>query len=232
MAHGSSTLQPESQRSFLVGTRIHPTLVINASAGFIHVNVGPSGHIWVSYMIHHDGPGRPPKVSFSQNTLANSVTITEKEYPQPTSHANQHTDFTITVPRNTELNFSTGAGDIVVAGLNSRVQLRTHAGSITARSMVARSKSLLSTNAGRIKFWGTVVPGSSCSFHTNAGSLDAYLPSSAHVTVSASLRAGMITSDFSSISIGRTSASGSIGSGPYGHMTFNLQAGTIGIHRQ
>jgi hypothetical protein len=232
MAHGSATLQSQKQRFFSVSTHTHPTLIINASAGLIRVNIGQSGHIVVNYTIHHDGSGRPPKVTFSQNINNNSVTITEKEYPQPNYHANQHTDFMITVPRNTDLDFSTGAGTIDVSGVSSRFQLRTHAGDVVTHNVFAKGQSLLLTSAGQIKFSGSVQPGSVCNLHTNAGELDAYLPGSAHVYVSASLNAGIISSDFSSISVGRNSASGYIGSGPYGQLLMDTSAGIIGIHHQ
>ncbi len=230
MARGNNAQVSHGQHVFFVNSRVRPTILLRGNAGQITVVPGPAGRVVMKYAIRHTGAGRPATVAFGQSARTNSVLGREIDYPRVGTGSDQ-VDWWITLPKNSNLDFTTGAGPMTVSGVSGHISLITNAGDVTTNNVFFQGNSILSTQAGSIHLLGNVQVGSTCRIHTNAGSVDVSFPSSARLYISASLVAGIVSSDFSGVSTNSRGASGYIGHGPYGKVFIDLIAGTVSIHR-
>ncbi|HTK11625.1 MAG TPA: DUF4097 family beta strand repeat-containing protein [Ktedonobacteraceae bacterium] len=231
MAHSNDSQALQGQRVFTVNSHMRQTVILRGNAGMMHVAVGAPGRVTIKYAVRHTGAGRPATVSYSHNARANSITAREIDFPRVSSNSNDQVDFTVTVPVNTNLDFATSSGSIIATGTKGQVALVTHAGNVSVDHMLVEGNSVLSTQSGNVTLAGNVQIGSSCKIHTNAGTVSAFFPHSARLSISASLALGTVTSDFPSVSPSSRGAVGSIGHAPYGYVLIDVQVGTIAIHK-
>jgi hypothetical protein len=233
MAHSSGDSEAQGlqgQRVFGVNSRLRQTVILRGNAGMMHVVTGAPGRVIIKYVVRHTGAGRPATIAYSQNSRANTVTAREIDYPR-VGMGNDQVDFTVFVPVNTNLDFSTHAGALNADGVRGYFAFSTGAGSIATNNVLFEGNSTLVTRSGKIRLAGNVQIGSSCAANTTAGSVDAFFPRNARLAITASLALGRVTSDFSSVAASVRGASGFVGRGPYGRVQIKVQVGSIAIHR-
>ncbi|HEY4386621.1 MAG TPA: hypothetical protein VGN34_19360, partial [Ktedonobacteraceae bacterium] len=190
MAHSSDSQVLQGQRVFTVNSHMRQTVILRGNAGMMHVAVGAPGRVIIKYSVRHTGAGRPATVSYSQNARANSITAREIDYPRVSSNSNDQVDFTVTVPVNTNLDFVTHSGSIVATGIKGHTVLSTQAGNVSIDHALIEGNSVLSTQSGNVTLAANVQIGSSCKIHTSAGTVNAFFPHSARLSISASLALG------------------------------------------
>jgi hypothetical protein len=163
-------------------------------------------------------------------------------------------DLTITVPPSTNLDLTTGAGDVTITGIEGTMQLTSEAGDIALnnsalegtstihseagnmrlQSVIADAHTSIITNAGNVDFNGKAESGASLSVHTNAGNVTLTLPPDTSAHFSATSNVGNITIDpIWPISVTKetviSSANGTMGTSPSATISVSTNAGDITV---
>jgi hypothetical protein len=163
-------------------------------------------------------------------------------------------DLTITVPPSTNLDLTTGAGDVTITRISGTMQLTSEAGDIALnnstlegtstihsdagnmrlQSVITDAHTSIITTAGNVDFSGTVERGASLSVHTNAGDVTLQLPADTSAHFSATTSVGTITIDpIWPISVTRgtviSSAHGTMGASPSATISVSTNAGDITV---
>ena len=159
LSGGSSMLGGIGQRSVtqenpfpLSGT---PTIVINESAGNIHVQRGGSLNIEDVKKSSFFSDPNNIKVDFNQT----GSTITVNVDTGSSFLSSNSVDFNITVPDSANLQLKTTSGDISVNGTNGAMSLATVSGDITTTNDTFAPNAVLSTTSGDIHSTGDTYNG-------------------------------------------------------------------------
>jgi hypothetical protein len=163
-------------------------------------------------------------------------------------------DLTITAPPSTNLDLTTGAGDVTITGITGTMQLTSEAGNIALnnsalegtstihsvagdlklQSVTADAHTSITTTAGNVDFNGLVESGATLSVHTNAGDVSLLLPPDTSAHFSATTNVGDITIDpIWPISVSRnrvnSSANGTMGASPGATISVTVNTGDITV---
>jgi predicted membrane protein len=163
-------------------------------------------------------------------------------------------DLTITVPPSTNLDLTTGAGDVTITGVTGTMHLTSNAGNIALnnaalegtstihseagdmkfQSVITDAHTSIITSAGNVDFNGAVESGASLSVHTNAGNISLLLPPDTSAHFSATSNVGNITIDPTwPISVTKesviSSANGTMGTSPRATISVTTNAGDITV---
>jgi putative adhesin len=119
----------------------------------------------------------------------------------------------------------TNAGTITIRRsiLNGRMRGHTDAGTISIVESTLQGNAAFTTNAGTIHFDGELSPDSDSLFKTNAGTIDAILPSDSSFALTAHTSLGNVRNDFQGNLVGH---------GPYARLNLESQLGTISVGRK
>src|SRR2546421_2760281 len=119
----------------------------------------------------------------------------------------------------------TNAGTITIrqSTLNGETRGHTNAGTISIVESALQGNTVFTTSAGTIHFDGELLPNSDSLFKTNAGTIDAILPSGSSFALTAHTSLGNVRNDFHGNLVGH---------GPYARLNLESQLGTISVRRR
>ena len=234
MSGGTSALGSIGQRSVTeensftnlpAGTT--PTIIINESAGNIHVQQGGSLNIEDVKNSSFFGDPNSIKVNFDQT----GNTITVKVDPGASLFSSRSVDFNITIPQDANLQLQTTSGDISVNDTSGAMKLSTVSGNITTSNDTFAPYSLLSTTSGDIQSTGDTFSGEA-GFTTVSGDVEMnqdVLNGSAKVNTTSGnidFNGAIASSNASPTSYQFNTVSGDITVGLPSAANFNVQADT------
>ncbi len=140
----------ETPRHFAVSAT--PTVVINNDIGSIHVRSGGAGSDVTIQATKHAGFGsnvNNVQVSSSQDSAANTITVTVDRTSNTTFFNSPSVDFQVTVPNNASLELKTNTGGLDVNGVSGRMSVRSNTGSVEVR---ACQRILAQSTSTRVKW--------------------------------------------------------------------------------
>ena len=119
----------------------------------------------------------------------------------------------------------TNAGTMTIhrSILNGSMRGHTDAGTISIEESALQGNAAFTTNAGTIHFDGELSPDSDSLFKTNAGTIDAILPSDSSFALTAHTSLGSVRNDFHGNLVGH---------GPYARLNLESQVGTVSVRRR
>jgi hypothetical protein len=119
----------------------------------------------------------------------------------------------------------TNAGTMTIrqSTFNGATHGHTNAGSISIVESALRDNTVFTTDAGTIHFDGELSPNSGSLFKTNAGTIDAFLPTDSSFALTAHTSLGSVHNDFHSNLVGHA---------PYARLTLESQIGTVSVRRR
>lgn len=217
----------------------NPTLVLNNDTGSIHVRAASSGSDVTIQAIKHSGPGgnlNDVKVSYTQNTEGNIVTV---NVDRPTNFnfvTSTSVEFEVTVPTMATLQLKTNTGSIDVRGVSGQMALTSNTGSLEARDGMVSGTTQLLTNTGSITFTGSIERSGTYRFETNTGSVDVTLPSVSVFHVDASTDTGSINTNFPAVNVQHhqftgADAHGDVGNSPQATVSLRTNTGSITLYQ-
>lgn len=217
----------------------NPRLVLNNDTGSIHVRATGSRSDVTIQAIKHSGPGgklNDVKVSYTQNTEGNIVTV---NVDRPTNFnfvTSTSVEFEVTVPTMATLQLKTNTGSIDVRGVSGQMALTSNTGSIEARDGMVSGTTQLLTNTGSITFTGSIERSGTYRFETNTGSVDVTLPSVSVFHVDASTDTGSINTNFPAVNVQHhqftgADAHGDVGNSPQATVSLRTNTGSITLYQ-
>jgi DUF4097 and DUF4098 domain-containing protein YvlB len=119
----------------------------------------------------------------------------------------------------------TNAGTMTIrqSTFNGETRGHTNAGTISIVESALQGNTVFTTSAGTIHFDGELSPNSDSLFKTNAGTIDAILPSGSSFALTAHTSLGNVRNDFHGNLVGH---------GPYARLNLESQLGTISVRRK
>jgi hypothetical protein len=120
---------------------------------------------------------------------------------------------------------STNAGTMTIrqSTLHGATRGHTNAGTISIVESALQGNAAFTTDAGTIHFDGELLPNSDSLFKTNAGTIDAIVPSDSSFALTAHTRLGSVHNDFHDNLVGH---------GPYARLSLESQMGTVSVRRR
>jgi DUF4097 and DUF4098 domain-containing protein YvlB len=218
-------------KTFQVGNQ--PRVIVQNHAGGIRVQRGNGNEVQVRATIHEDWTGSRPEVQMDC-VDGNTVQITvQYEWSWKMFGHGGDVHFEILVPATVDLALSTHAGNIDVQNVYGQIELRSNAGSLTVSQSTLLGHAALQTNAGQVRFSGSIDPLAEYAFQTNAGSVELTVPANSALHVDASTNVGGIHTNFP-LTIERHIPGGSIrgevGPEPRAKIHMRSNAGSIALH--
>jgi hypothetical protein len=199
------------------------TLEVDNFAGNITVRTGPTGQIMLTVTRR---AGVPADLARIEVNIRDELEGLQIRTSQPTGRpGNWSVEFAITVPPDTVLDLDTGAGNVVVEGVEGEIASRTGAGNVTVRDAMAPVT--LRTGAGNISYEGD--PSGLCTFDTGAGNITLRLPADAEVALDLNSGVGNIELGGFEVAgeVSRSRVSGVIGSGEQATIEADASVGNI-----
>ena len=215
-----------------------PKLIINDSAGSVHIHTDSSGSNGNAVTIHIDKSNDSianPSINFDKQTSTIAINAA-------LSGADD-VDIDITVPESnvSSIQLNDGNGSVSIDGVIGNIDAHTNNGSINADHITGQA--VLSTGHGSvdvsdsqlsgtssltssdddIHFNGSLNVNGTYKFTTGNGSVDVTLPSDASFNLKADSGNGPVNNDFSS---------NSVGDGPQPMLTLHTNNGSIEVHQE
>jgi DUF4097 and DUF4098 domain-containing protein YvlB len=211
----------------------NPTLILNNDTGSIHVRAGPSGNEVFIQATKHSGLWGSPntiRVSYTQNTEANTVTVNVERQ----SHFFEwdRVDFDVTIPSPATLQLKTATGSIDVRGVSGEMVLLCNSGSIEASDGTVSGQTQLVTHTGSVTFTGAIDRSGSYRFETTSGSVKVTLPSESVFHVEASAMTGSIHTNFPGVTVQHRHTAGDVGSSPQETISLRTVTGSIKLYQR
>ncbi len=218
----------------------NPTLVLTNDIGSIHVRAGSTGNDMTIQAIKHSSFGsnlNDVRVSYRQNTEANTVNVTLERTTTANFSRSTTVDFEVTVPSAATLQLKTNTGSIDVTGVSGSMVLVSNTGSIEASNGKLSGTSQLITNTGSITFNGSIDHSGSYQFTTNTGSVNVTLPSESVFHVNASTDTGSINTNFAGVIVQPhqftgADAHGDVGNSPQAMVSLRTNTGSINLFQR
>jgi hypothetical protein len=215
----------------------NPTLVLNNDTASIHVHAAGSGSDVTIQAIKHNGPGgnlNDVRVSYTQNTEGNSVTVNVDRLSNFTFFTSTSVEFDVTVPSIATLQLKTNTGSSDVRGVSGQMALTSNTGSVEARDGLVSGTTQLFTNTGSITFTGSIERSGTYRFATNTGSVHATLPSASVFHVDASTNTGSINTNFPAVNVQPhqftgADAHGDVGNAPQATVSLRTNTGSMSL---
>lgn len=217
----------------------HPTLTLRNDIGAIHVRAASSGNEVVIQEARRTnlwGNLNDVHVSYTQDRVANTITVNVDRQVQTTFFTSVRVDFDITVPSVADLHLKTNTGAIDVSGVSGQLVLSSNTGTVTAHDGTVSGQSALTTNTGSITFNGALASTGTYQFETNTGSVQVTLPRESSFHVDASTDAGSISTTFPGVIVQHTQVVGAsihsdVGSAPQATVTLRTNTGSISLNQ-
>ncbi len=190
----NSTESVESRR-FIMDE--HPHVVVNNEIGTIHVNASKDAHIVTFQTKRHSKrfarSANESWVSYEHSEGENEIRADVERVYTPESNLPKSIDFTITVPRQADLELHTNVGDMRVSGISGEMSLTCDIGTIYVTEGMLCGNSILQTNLGSVNFHEAIDSSGSYQFATETGSVHVILPDDTPFELDASTQFGNIT---------------------------------------
>ena len=211
-----------------------PTVVISANSGTIHVLTSSSPTDVTVQATNNDRFfNNTNDVQLATSQAGNIITASVPDNGQGSA------DITVTVPQNSNLQLTTGSGDIQVNGISGKMTLATNEGDVQMTNDALSGQSKITTTDGNINFDGTIGTGGSYQFQTDSGSVNLNALSASEFHLVASTNSGSINVPGVSVQkngLGSGSkASGDIGGNSQGQgatVTITTGSGDINLNQQ
>jgi hypothetical protein len=204
-----------------------PTIVINESAGNIHVSRGNSLDI---QDVKHSGLfDDPNNINVKFDTSGSTITVSVDEGFGFLSA--RSVDFNVTVPENVNLQLKTTSGDISVDNADGSMTLQATSGNITTTNDTFVGDAILNTTSGDIQSTNDVFS-NNASLSTTSGDISMHqdtLNGSAKVNATSGdidFTGTLASSTTPNVSYQFTAISGDIHVGLPANASFNVQADT------
>ncbi len=216
---------------------MQPKIAIRNDFGAIRVHSGGEDQqVVIQTTKSSFGPlGNPARASifYEQNKEKNRINVKAKTGWHLL--AKHQIDFDITLPRQSDLDIRTDAGTIVISGVNGVMNCHSDAGSVKVMDAMLRGDSRLKTDAGTVRFDGSLDPHGSYTMTTDAGSVSVTLPAHASFKLDAKTDVGSINSDFP-VTIQHdfpgAKTRGEVGFPPYPTLKLRTDVGSINIRER
>jgi hypothetical protein len=182
-----------------------------------------------------------PPVFYQQQ--GDQITVTANEGQKAFWSGVTHVNLEILAPEVSDVDYNGSAGTINLDDVSGQMRLKTSAGTIhVSHSRFEGNSSLitnagtihmerahlqgdtrLETNAGTIHYDGSLEPGGHYSMLTNAGTIDAILPSNSSFTLQAATDLGTVNNEFGGITVGNA---------PHAQLSLRTNLGTIKVSKR
>jgi len=169
-------------RTFDVGAE--PLLKVDEFAGAINITAGEPGVIHVVATRRAPSRGDLDDIRIEYTELDNGLHIVTSLASARIS--NDSVDLDIEVPADAHIVVDSGAGKVIVDGVDGELDLHTGAGEVIATNAMGGGR--LDTGAGIVRYEGE--PRGNLYLHTGAGEIDIALPSGANVDLDLSTAIG------------------------------------------
>ncbi len=131
-------------RTFNLGGRTQPTLIVTSDEGFVHVRPGAGNTVTVTATKIGDSSGASPddfKVNYSQSGNTITIQVTNDSIHFFDFSASSQADLDVTVPASSDLQLETGSGEITATGIQGKMTLTSNSGSLQATDVLLTSGS-------------------------------------------------------------------------------------------
>ena len=227
------------KRAFSLSAGARPSLVVTNDEGFIHVRPGSSNTVNITVTKVGDGYGASPddfKVTAAQNGNTITIQITNDSIHFLDFSAMSHADLDVTMPATSDLQLKTDSGDVVVTGIEGKLNLASNSGSLQATGVSLSSGSELNTDSGSLTMQGSIGPDGPYTFQSNSGDVDVALPRNASFHVDLETNSGSITNDFSNAMLHQAPTdgkkiTGDVGSSPQATVTLQSDSGSLHLRQ-
>ncbi len=212
-------IEPQPLGEFKVNGQ--STIMINDTDGAIHVVAGNSNNdVTIQAVRQNNIFGGPNAIQVKSNQNGNTISADVQENGPGSG------DITVTVPKNSNLQLTTGSGDIQVNGISGQMTLATNNGEVTMTNDALSGQSKIMTTDGDINFNGTIDKSGTYQFQSGSGSINVTLPGTSAFHLDALTKAGAINhNDFPGVIVQNnepgpgSQASGDVGGNSQGQGT-------------
>lgn len=208
-----------------------PIVEIENFAGTINIRAGESGAIDVTAVKKTTRKNDLDRIQVEFRRSGNRLVIKTRELRDI---RNARVELEVVAPADTRLELRTGAGTITVQDITGDINANTGAGVIDLRG--AEGSVNANLGAGTILYHGA--PSGDCRFQTGAGKIDLRLPAGADVEIDAATALGGVNVDFAvdyqvheTHGLGSERLSGTIGDGNDGSIYARTGVGEVNIGR-
>lgn len=226
-------------RTFSLGARIQPTLIVSDDSGFIHVQPGSGNTVTVTATKVGDSFAASPndfKVSYSQNGNTITVQVSNGSIHPFDFLNSSRADLNVIVPVNSDLHLETDSEDISVTGIQGKMTLTSNSGTVRATEVLLTSGSQFSTDSGSVTVRGSIGHTGHYMFQSNSGAIDVTLPSNTSFHADLVSNSGTITNDFpiATAQPPRTDGGaikGDVGSSPQATVSMQSDSGALDLRQ-
>jgi predicted membrane protein len=223
---GVGRVAERTEQSFTVGDA--PTLDVENFAGDVTVRSGGSGEIRVIVTKRAGSDSQLDRIDVDVSEQADGVRI-QASHPG-TSIGGVSVRLEVFVPADARLELDTGAGNVMVAGVQGEISARSGAGNVRVEG--AAGPVDLEVGAGEIDYEGD--PQGDCVLDSNVGNVTLRLPEDVNAEVRLTTGVGNIDLDGFDVEgeIGRTEVDGVIGTGAEATIEARTGAGNVVLVRR
>ena len=207
------------QRTFQVTAS--PQLVVKDFAGILTIHTGANSTVEVSATEHIGGSSSPDDIQYTVTQDGNTVEV-DVQKTTTSSIGNLSVDLDVTLPSQSTIQATLGAGNISIDGISGLVNVQTGSGNVDFKNGTVQENTTIQTNAGSITFLGKLAPNGNYEFKGNTGSIEITLPADSAFILDASTNVGNVSNAFKSTSVGQN---------PTSQLHVHVDVGSISIHQ-
>jgi DUF4097 and DUF4098 domain-containing protein YvlB len=198
-----------------------PQLVVKNFAGILIIHTGDSNIVRISAAEQISGSSSPDDIQYTVTQNRNTVEV-EAQKNGTFSTGNLSVDLDITLPSQSIIQATLGAGNISIDGISGLISVQTGSGNVDFKNGTVQKNTSFQANAGSITFSGKLAPNGNYEFKGNTGSIDITLPANSAFILDASTQVGNVSNAFRSILVGHN---------PTSQLHVHVDVGSISIHQ-
>lgn len=223
---GIGRVEERTEQIFTVGET--PTLEVENFAGDVTVRSGEGDEIRVTVTKRAGSGSQLNRIDVDVSEQADGVEI-RTSHPG-TSIGGASVRLEVSVPNDARLELDTGAGNVVVDGVEGEISARSGAGNVRVEGAAASVE--LSTGAGNIDYEGD--PQGDCTFDNSVGNVTLGLPANVDAEVRLTTGIGNVELGGFDVEgeISRTEVDGVIGTGEEATIEARTGAGNVVLIRR
>lgn len=198
-----------------------PQLVVKDFAGSLTVDVGNDNTVKVSATEQVGGLNNPNDIQYTATQNGNTVEV-DVQKTSTSSVGTLSVDLTITLPAQSTIQATLGAGNISIDGTSGLINAQTGAGNVDFKNGTIQGNTSFQTDAGSITFLGKLAPNGNYEFEGHAGSINITLPTNSAFILDASTNVGSVSNAFQSTLVGHN---------PTSQLHVHVDVGSITIYQ-
>lgn len=217
----------------------HPRILIKNEVGTIRVNAGNDVKtVSIQTKRHTQRFGKSANkswVSYEQSGDGNEISAEVERLFEPGVNLPQGIEFDLKVPAHSDLELSTGMGEIWITGISGQLSLKSDTGSIYVRQGLLTGNSVLESGLGSINFHEAIDPCGTYQFVTETGSVNVTLPDDTPFELDASTDLGSVTTVIPGMTmVHRTSREvhGDVGLPPRASLRIRSSIGSVSVFEE